>query len=222
MDELPVPLTANAKLPTNYVEARQAIEACARIDQCADWANRMEALSSYAAQSEDGTELRKMCDRIQARAIRQCGKLLREFDGRKALTQKAAEGLLSRREAAEQAGLSDRQQKSAGRVANVPEAKFERLVESDNPPSVTKLAQLGTKKNLAHLHGLDPEDHKMGTTLWGAVYDLVEEAKEISVSVGVRGLRPAEQKETAEAAKKGIRWLSEVVREIDKQKGRKK
>ncbi|MCK9543966.1 MAG: hypothetical protein M0R03_18255 [Novosphingobium sp.] len=43
---------------------------------------------------------------------------------------------MSQREAAEQAGLSKRQQVTAVRVANVPDEVFEEAVESDTPPTV--------------------------------------------------------------------------------------
>lgn len=53
------------------------------------------------------------------------------------------DGPSSRKQAAKDAGLSERQKKTALRVATVSEETFEAEVESDNPPSVTKLAQMG-------------------------------------------------------------------------------
>lgn len=66
-----------APLPAVYERAAQALAECTRIDECQDWADKAEALASYARQSKDDS-LRKMADRIQARAIRRCGELLRE------------------------------------------------------------------------------------------------------------------------------------------------
>jgi hypothetical protein len=43
--------------------------------------------------------------------------------------------------AAKKAGLSQRQHKTAVRVANVPDAEFEAAVESPTPPTVTELAE---------------------------------------------------------------------------------
>lgn len=40
-----------------------------------------EALASYARMSDDDS-LRQMADRIQARAVRRCGELLKQFDGK--------------------------------------------------------------------------------------------------------------------------------------------
>ena len=50
---------------------------------------------------------------------------------------------LTRKRAAENAGLSVRQAKTAIRVAKVPEPEFERLVEADRPPTITALSQYG-------------------------------------------------------------------------------
>ncbi len=80
--------------------------------------------------------------RIQSRAVRRCGELLREFDARGGDRKSEIKSVgtdtfdMSQREAAEQAGLSKRQQVTAVRVANVPDEVFEEAVESDTPPTV--------------------------------------------------------------------------------------
>jgi hypothetical protein len=82
--------------------------------------------------------LRTMADRIQARAIRRCGELLRAIkDGQGARTDKLGGGAapkLSRAQAAREAGLSRDQKRDALRVANVPGEEFEAAVESEDPP----------------------------------------------------------------------------------------
>ena len=85
--------------------------------------------------------LRRQADRIQARAIRRCGELLKQFDGRPD-NAKQTEGdrhLISRSQAATQAGLSEHQTKQAVRVANVPAAKFERQIETEANTGSTTL-----------------------------------------------------------------------------------
>ena len=47
----------------------------------------------------------------------------------------------SQKDIAQEAGLSKRQQVTAVSVANVPSEDFETAVESDNPPTVTALAE---------------------------------------------------------------------------------
>ena len=98
-----------------------------------------------ARQAEDRT-LYETVVRIQARAIRRCRELLRSIlaqiggaragAGRPALTDGAAteatvhQGTAdSRSQAARDAGLSDRQRKTALRVANIPATTFDTAVE---------------------------------------------------------------------------------------------
>jgi hypothetical protein len=105
---------------------------------CQKWANKAEALASYAKQAHD-TTLRKMADRIQARAIRRCGELLKQIKPARGANQNIRAGTgpkAGRKQAAADAGLSARQRKTALRVANVPKAEFEKAVESPNPPTV--------------------------------------------------------------------------------------
>jgi hypothetical protein len=144
-----MPSIANARIPVAYQSARTAIARCARIDGCKDWADKAEALASYARQAGD-TELRKMADRIKARAIRRCGELIKElapkdtagpprknnYDGTDTITRSGA---------AKAAGLSERQKNTALRVSNIPYDEFEEAVGSERPPTVTQLAELGKK-----------------------------------------------------------------------------
>lgn len=57
-----------------------------------------------------------------------------------------ADPRLTREKVATQAGLSERQRKTAIRVASVPEQEFVRQVESESPPTVTQLAEQGKQK----------------------------------------------------------------------------
>lgn len=138
-------ITTNARLPASYEAAKVALRECAEIDECLAWANKAEALASYARQAHDD-EMRKMADRIQARAVKRCGELLHEIDPSRGANQHIREGALpkvTRTSMATDAGLSEHQRKTALRVANVPETEFERAVESDQPPTVTALAERG-------------------------------------------------------------------------------
>ena len=92
-------------------------------------------------------------DRIQARAIRRCGELLKQVEASKGgqPTHKSTqEGALlsipTRESVAKDAGLSEWQRKTALRVANVPPPTFEEAVESDSPPTVTQLAKQGRQR----------------------------------------------------------------------------
>jgi len=145
------------------------------MDECQNWADKAEALASYAMQAKDET-LRKHADRIQARAINRCGELLRAVpsgQGKSNQHTVLREGALQkqdRTQAAEDAGLSEFQRKTALRVAAVPAAQFESLVESDNPPTVTQLAELGKKaKPLVDLGDISPSDYALATSAQGAL-----------------------------------------------------
>jgi hypothetical protein len=88
--------------------------------------------------------LRLLADRIQARAVRRMGELLRQFDGRGDHMKKDGNVLfLTQKQAAERAQISERQRKTAVCVANIPENTFEAAVESEKPATVTKLAEMG-------------------------------------------------------------------------------
>ncbi|MEI4482201.1 MULTISPECIES: hypothetical protein [unclassified Phyllobacterium] len=153
---------ATAQLPASYENAKTALASCASIDECQSWADKAAALASYAKQANDG-ELMKMATRIRDRAIRRAGELLKQIEPAHGANQNigaaADTKVLTRRDAAEQAGMSKRQQVTAIRVANVPEPDFERQVESANPPTVTKLAEQGKKaapQPIIDLKGRDP------------------------------------------------------------------
>lgn len=52
----------------------------------------------------------------------------------------------TKRRAAQDAGMSLHQLRQAVRVANVPADEYERLVESDDPPTIEQLANLGRQR----------------------------------------------------------------------------
>jgi hypothetical protein len=142
MNELTV---TNGKLPVTYVAAKKALAECARVDECQEWANKAAALSSYARQAKDES-LRRMADRIQARATRRCGELLKQVptangrNGRSEIDTSLPPGRIA---AAAEAGLTKPQAIKAINVANVPEKTFERMVEAEDPAPTYKLAEMG-------------------------------------------------------------------------------
>ena len=104
-------------------------------------------MASYAKQSKDES-LYKMAMRIQARATRRCGELLTTFQSPGARTDQptaGGDGRLTQRLAASDAGLSERQELTAVRLAKIPEDKFNEAIEGDAPPTVTALAVQGTQ-----------------------------------------------------------------------------
>ena len=139
----------NAKLPEKYEGAKIALSECYSVDECKVWADKAQALASYAKQAED-TELEDMAKRIRGRAVRRIGILLKEFDGRlnnaKNQTEDTHHLIVSKSEAAEQAGLSERRQKQANNLANIDEVTFEAKIEAPNPPTITELQEAWKKE----------------------------------------------------------------------------
>jgi hypothetical protein len=160
-DNSNLPSVANAELPASYENARQALATCSSIDECQAWADKAKALASYAKQAQDET-LRKLADRIKVRAVSRTGELLKQIEpkhtGRK---PKNSQGDLpiSRKQAAQDAGMSRHQKNQALQVANVPRDSFEAQVESENPPTITALAEQGRqRKNAVDLQGRDADE----------------------------------------------------------------
>ena len=193
-----LPSVAAATLPAVYIEARAALAKCWRVDECKDWADKAQAMASYARQSKD-EGLYKVALRIQARAIRRCGELYKEIapsvGGSPTHATNAADGT-SRQKAAAEAGLSARQANTALRLASVPESDFESQVESGTPPTVSSLAEQGTRKRpapLVDLEGILPEDFQVATYAFGAVDEFCRRTEGLDVNQAVRGLKSREK-----------------------------
>ncbi len=142
------PEAAAAKLPARYTAAKKALAECSRVDECQGWADKAAALASYAKQAKDD-QLKKLAQRIQDRAVRRCGELLKQVPAAHGANQNIQEGdhpNVTRSSVAASAGLTEHQAKTALRVASIPAADFERQVESDSPPTVTALAEQGTRR----------------------------------------------------------------------------
>lgn len=159
MNPLPTNIEiASARLPESYEQAKLALASCASIDECNEWANKAEALASYAKMADDDS-LRQLADRIQPRAVRRMGELLKQGNN-----QHKEGDLPTQKEAADAAGISEHQRKQAVRVANVPAEQFDAAVEGDKPATVTALAEMGRK-----VRTVLPEDFKRATQLLGDV-----------------------------------------------------
>jgi hypothetical protein len=147
-DNLPATLAdiEGARLPATYEAAQKAIEECERVDECKTWADKAAALASYARQAKNDN-LRVMAVRIQDRAQRRCGELLKQIPRGDQATRFGQAGTHppagTRIQAAADAGLSPHQAKQSVRIANIPAPEFEAAVESASPLTVTALANRG-------------------------------------------------------------------------------
>jgi len=203
-----LPNPATADLPATYEHACSALAKCERLDECKDWADKAAALASYARQADDPT-LERLAVRIKARAIRRCGKLLETFQspgGRPSKT-KAAGGHSSQRKAGTDAGLSERQIKTAVRVANVPQDVFDAEVEKEQPATVQALAEIGTQERPK----TDPPGFKHGTYAMGRLKELAAFCGEHSPASIAEALYPHERSSTAAHARTVHAWLGNLL-----------
>ena len=207
MFQLPANINiAKARLPQVYESARTALAECVSIDECKDWADKAQALASYARQADDDT-LHKMANRIQARAVRRCGELLQTFKtgpkGGRPNKNSTPGDTVSQRQAANGAGMSKKREVTAVRVANVPSEEFEQLVESDDPPTVTQIAQFGT--------GTAPPGFKQATAVLGTLKRFSEFCAENEPELVAGGLYDYEIAEAKQMVSVIDAWLDRFV-----------
>jgi hypothetical protein len=105
------------------------------------------ALRAYAVMRDD-VALTSYAQRIHLRSVRRIGLLLKQIEPQRGGDRGGPMGGHppvgeTRTKAAEAAGLSEHQRKTALRVANVPEPQFTRQAESASTPTVTRLAEQG-------------------------------------------------------------------------------
>lgn len=201
MNHALLPKAANANLPATYEAAKYALAECNRIDECKEWSDKAQALASYARQADD-KELETTAMRIRARAIRRCGELLKEvektsFKGNQHVVT-ASTGP-NRKELAKDAGMSERQAKTAIRVANVPQETFVDQVESNTPPTITRLAEQGKKaaptKPIFEQQGMTKEEFQAGMYMRGALKTCIREMQKFDPELVVNGCTPKERAE---------------------------
>jgi len=222
------PSISLARLPINYEAAKKALAICERIDECLEWADRAAALASYAKQSQDETLLNTSM-RIRARATRRCGELLQQIEPMSPSTSGRLNGKAgpvaappSRTSAARDAGMSDRQKKTALRVATVPEAEFDRMVDADHPATVTELAGRGTKERprpadpALDIGDIDPKDHLAATQALGTVGRLQDFANEHDPRSVVRGCKPHDRDRLLARVTDCLTWLTKLKKELEK------
>lgn len=208
-----LPDISTARFPASYEAAKFALSECSRIDECQAWADKAEAMASYAKQSKDDS-LRKLADRIQARAIRRCGELLKQIEPAHGANQNIRDGadtkVLTRTQAAADAGLSERQKVTALRVASVPEESFNEQVESDSPPTITKLAEQG-KQKLVDLGTIPPSDYARATQAQGTLRRFAEFCDHNEPTRIAKAFKPHEIKQLRVCVATVDAWLDKFV-----------
>ena len=176
-----LPSIRGASLPAKYEAARVAIQECNKVDECKDWADKSAALASYAKQSQD-KEMEKLAMRIRARAIQRCGELLGEIEAKRGggRKSKGRHVPIDRKSAAEDAGLSPDQAKDAIRIASIPKNLFDEQVDGEDPPTITALADQGTKKAkpIYEQQGMTKQAFQAGMHVSGAMASYLKRISE--------------------------------------------
>jgi hypothetical protein len=201
---------AAARLPAAYEHAKAALASCEKVDETKEWASKAEALAAYAKMADDDS-LRQMADRIQARAVRRMGELLKQFDGstrnKDATAPIGNEGaLITQKQVADAAGVSDHQRVQAVRVANVPEEKFEAAIEAEKPATITTLAEMGRQ-----IRSVPEDSFRRATHLIGAVKRFAEFCKSNRPETVAAGVMAHEDAELCEMVEAIEGWLDRFV-----------
>jgi hypothetical protein len=148
--EMKLPAIAETGFPVSYEEARQAIAKCESPFECRTMADQAAAMAVYARMRDD-TDLLNRAVRLQAWAARRWGELDKKLHPDKSRenlkqNQSPVRKLVDQqpvRRPAPSDGTSEYQRKVCRQLAAIPETEFSRQVESENPPTVTQLAEQG-------------------------------------------------------------------------------
>ena len=223
LDHSKLPTIRGAALPERYEAAKSALAECSRVDECKSWADKAAALASYAKQAQDDS-LERYALKVKGRAIRRAGELLEAIEPKSELNLKqhrreGAHPSVTRKTAAEEAGLSEWQRKEAIRVARVPDDEFEEMVEQDKPATITELAERGKlskPKPLIDLNGRNPKDFKAATEALGHMRESVAFAKEADVASICKGLDEKEKRKMIEHVIFFSKWLNTLKTQMEK------
>jgi hypothetical protein len=227
--EMQLAKVEDAPLPATYEAARTALAQCERVDECWAWADKASALASYARQIDDKS-LEEMAVRIRARAVDRAGKLLKQIPAKAGRRGSGPGGdtppeldreRSERAQAATAAGLSPDQTKQAIRIANIPAEEFEALIEAENPPTLTELAERGTRKKaqpLVDLQGRDPEEYNKALLFRGALRDLADSARALPPDTVFRGSVPQHYEPMRDNSEFIVGWLKKLLSILEKAK----
>lgn len=201
-------------LPANYQEAVRAVEACAQVDECQAWADKAAAVASYARQAGDES-LHRYADRIKARAIRRGGALAEKIEPKHTGRPKngADDRPNSRKAMAEAAGVSPHQLKQMIRVARVPQADFDRQIESDHPPTVTQLAEQGKSKSLRGNSTV--AQFKAATRALATLREFSQFAQATDPIETARGVQPNERHQVKKQVQIIDHWLDRFITAVE-------
>ena len=104
--------------------------------------------------------------------------------------------------------MSERQQKTAVRIANIPDETFERVVESPSPPTKTALADMGKKtRPLVDLGDRSEADFKTATQAQGHLREFAKYIDTANPAAIARGSSSREISAMRPQIEKVCAWL---------------
>ena len=203
-------------IPVTYQKAIVAIQECNKIDEAKEWTDKMSALALYYKQSKDET-LIKYAKRIQYRAKRRMGELLKQFNNRGYYKGNQHTGNVGERgleppssnsvnSVASSIGLSSDQTKEAVRFANVPKHKFEEIIESDNIPTQKEVAELGKNK----IGKTKKVDYK-ANSIFQSINDLLQEMNKVDPIYVCENIDPDYKEQMISNIKEIENWFDNYV-----------
>jgi len=203
-------------IPVTYQKAIVAIQECNKIDEAKEWTDKMSALALYYKQSRDET-LIKYAKRIQYRAKRRMGELLKQYDGRGSYNGNQHTGNIGKRgleppssnsvnSVASSIGLSLDQTKEAVRFANVPKDKFEEIIESDNIPTQKEVAELGKNKI-----GKSKKVNYKANSIYQSINDLLKEMNKVDPIYVCENIDPDYKEQMISNIKQIENWFDNYI-----------
>lgn len=133
---------------------------------------------------------------------------------------------MTRKAAAEAAGLSRHQQVQALRIASIPEPEFEAAIEAPTPPTITELAERGTKPrpqpssapkpagHPAYLCGRTPDEFNAAIHARGRVRDLAVQCGRATAEVVAVTSTDNERAELRQWLAVVAPWIADLQRRL--------
>jgi hypothetical protein len=208
--ETKLPAIAETGFPVSYEEARQAIAKCESPFECRTMADQAAAMAVYARMRDD-TDLLNRAVRLQAWAARRWGELDKELN-----PDRRQENLKQNQTPYRKAharpigetvpltdGTTEYQRKISRRLAAIPEPEFTRQVESENPPTVTQLAEQGKVTRVR-----DPE-YSQAADPCPAIQTFAEFAASNDAAELAQVVTAEQAQMVRDMVKRAARWLTE-------------
>lgn len=135
---IPQSFVDRAAFPTLYIAARNALQACERVDECKDLQDKYDALARYAKQAQN-EELWVLARKVALRAERRMGEILDSLPKSKGGPNSQGHGTYPH---ARSMGIGPHRVTRALTIGRMSVTTFESCVDSEHPPGRQELAKI--------------------------------------------------------------------------------